>query len=30
MRVLAERSDQNQPVDIILFQVPVGGENIDE
>lgn len=29
MRVLAERSDQNQPVDTILFQVPVGGENVD-
>lgn len=29
MRVLAERSDQNQPVDIILDQVPFGGENVD-
>lgn len=29
MRVLAKRSDQNQPVDIILDQVPFGGENVD-
>jgi beta-lactam-binding protein with PASTA domain len=29
MRVLAKRSDQNQPIDIILDQVPRGGENVD-
>jgi beta-lactam-binding protein with PASTA domain len=29
MRVLAKRSDQNQPVDIILDQIPFGGENVD-
>src|SRR6267142_390623 len=29
MQVLAERSDQNQPVDIILFQIPGAGESID-
>jgi len=29
MRVLAKRSDQNQPVDIILDQVPLVGENVD-
>jgi beta-lactam-binding protein with PASTA domain len=29
MRVLAKRSDQNQPVDIILDQVPFEGENVD-
>jgi beta-lactam-binding protein with PASTA domain len=29
MEVLAKRSDQNQPVDIILFQVPQGGESVD-
>jgi beta-lactam-binding protein with PASTA domain len=29
MRVLAKRSDQNQPVDIILDQVPFAGENVD-
>lgn len=29
MRVLAKRSDQNQPVDIVLDQVPFGGETVD-
>ena len=29
MRVLAKRSDQSQPIDIILDQVPRGGENVD-
>jgi len=29
MRVLAKRSDQNQPVDMILDQVPFAGENVD-
>jgi beta-lactam-binding protein with PASTA domain len=29
MRVLAKRWDQNQPVDIILDQVPFGSENVD-
>jgi beta-lactam-binding protein with PASTA domain len=29
MQVLAKRSDQNQPVDIILDQVPRGGESVD-
>jgi len=29
MEVLAKRSDQNQPVDIILDQVPRGGESVD-
>lgn len=29
MRVLAKRSDQNQPIDIILDQVPRGGESVD-
>lgn len=29
MRVLARRSDQNQPMDIVLDQTPFGGENVD-
>ncbi|MEK6282515.1 MAG: PASTA domain-containing protein [Acidobacteriota bacterium] len=29
MQVLATRSDQSQPVDIILDQVPRGGESVD-
>jgi beta-lactam-binding protein with PASTA domain len=29
MLVLAKRWDQNQPVDIILDQVPFGSENVD-
>ena len=29
MRVLAKRSDQHQPADIILDQNPFGGENVD-
>lgn len=29
MQVLAKRSDQNQPLDIILDQVPRGGESVD-
>lgn len=29
MKVLAKRSDQNQPVDIILDQVPRGGQSVD-
>lgn len=29
MHVLAKRSDQNQPLDIILDQVPRGGESVD-
>lgn len=28
-RVLARRSDQNQPMDIVLDQTPFGGENVD-
>ncbi len=29
MQVIAKRSDDNQPIDIILDQVPRGGENVD-
>jgi beta-lactam-binding protein with PASTA domain len=29
MRVLAKRSDQHKPVDIILDQVPLGDESVD-
>jgi beta-lactam-binding protein with PASTA domain len=29
MRVLAKGWDQNQPIDIILDQVPYGSENVD-
>lgn len=29
MEVLATRSDQNQPIDIILDQVPRGGESVE-
>lgn len=29
IRVLARRSDQNQPMDVVLDQTPFGGENVD-
>lgn len=29
IRVLARRSDQNQPMDVVLYQVPYGGESVD-
>lgn len=29
IRVLAKRSDENQPIDMILDQVPRGGESVD-
>lgn len=29
IRVLARRSDQNQPIDVVLDQVPFGGESVE-
>ena len=29
IKVLARRSDHNQPMDVVLHQVPFGGESVD-